>query len=84
MVVPTATKWRCQCGCRMLAGRVEDWRGIPKVEPSRCSPFPGHTARSQVAFSFHLFSPTTHLLPAVACSSHLPAAQITDKCSPKL
>ena len=21
-------------------GRVEDWRGIPKVEPSRCSPFP--------------------------------------------
>src|SRR5271166_2086613 len=33
-------KWRCQCGCRMLAGRVEDWRGIPKVEPSRCSPFP--------------------------------------------
>jgi len=22
------------CGCRMLAGRVEDWRGIPKVEPS--------------------------------------------------
>ena len=49
MIVPTATKWRCQCGCRMLAGRVEDWRGIPKVEPSRCSPFPSHTARSQVA-----------------------------------
>jgi hypothetical protein len=23
-----------------VAGRVEDWRGIPKVEPSRCSPFP--------------------------------------------
>jgi hypothetical protein len=23
----------------MLAGRVEDWRGIPKVEPSRCPRF---------------------------------------------
>src|SRR5664280_2895818 len=20
------SKWRCQCGCRMLPGRVEDWR----------------------------------------------------------
>ena len=25
---------------RNLAGRVEDWRGVPKVQPSRCSPFP--------------------------------------------
>src|ERR1017187_5937722 len=32
------SKWRCQCGCRMLAGRVEDWRGIPKVEPRAVAP----------------------------------------------
>jgi hypothetical protein len=25
---------------RTLAGRVEDWRGIPKAEPIRFSPFP--------------------------------------------
>jgi hypothetical protein len=24
----------------MRAGRVEDWRGVPKVQPSHCSPFP--------------------------------------------
>jgi hypothetical protein len=24
----------------MLAGRVEDWRGVPKVRPICCSPFP--------------------------------------------
>jgi hypothetical protein len=29
----------CEDGSR-YAGRGEDWRGIPKVEPSRCSPFP--------------------------------------------
>ena len=25
---------------RTVAGRVEDWRGIPKAKPSRFSPFP--------------------------------------------
>ena len=24
----------------ILVGRVEDWRGIPKVRPICCSPFP--------------------------------------------
>ena len=26
--------------CRIKAGRVEDWRGIPKVRPSLFLPFP--------------------------------------------
>jgi hypothetical protein len=33
-----ASKGQVQCGCRMLAGRVEDWRGVPKVWPSLLLP----------------------------------------------
>jgi hypothetical protein len=33
-------RWGREGDERTLAGRVEDWRGIPKVQPSRFSPFP--------------------------------------------
>ena len=47
MIGPHNAGWqrrfpRCVCSRNSSrhAGRVEDWRGVPKVQPSCCSPFP--------------------------------------------
>ena len=37
MIVPTATKWRCQCGCRMLLGSSLPHAGFGTIKTSRNS-----------------------------------------------